>query len=262
MEQDDPLRAFSKVVSDMFMIEKRPNDTFCSTSPVSMAWFNSYVKRLISMGSRRKKSPPYSGFRASGSVLRIVISVVLVGLVAVGCTNQEPGNATSSSKIGTISTTTSTAQPNKSRPQEIKLNGIDPCKVLTTDQMQQLTVVEAERNDSNIVKTGDVPTCSYGNNTSPRITYGVGLVTTKGIEYWRGNGNVDVEKIDVSGYAAVQLTLKGTSTLDCAVAVDVADGQQLYVDFSPTGQQVPQEQMCDNARRAAEFALTTLPTLT
>jgi hypothetical protein len=111
------------------------------------------------------------------------------------------------------------------------------------------------------VKTGDVPTCDYGNNDSPRITYGVSLVTTKGIDYWRGSGNVKVERLEVGGYAAVRLTLAGTSTVDCAVAVDVADGQQLYVDFSPVGEAHSQEKMCDNAKRAAELALATLPTL-
>lgn len=133
--------------------------------------------------------------------------------------------------------------------------------MLTADQMNQLAVVESARNDSDIVKTGDVPTCDYTNNRSPRITYGVAVVTAKGIEYWQGGGNVEVQQIEVSGYPAVQLTLTGTSTLDCSVAVDVSDGQQLYVDFSPVGQESSQKQMCDNAKRAAELALVTLPTL-
>ena len=186
--------------------------------------------------------------------------VAVLGLVAVGCTDRRPGDATPAGPTTTTSNATSTP-PENVRPREVKLDGIDPCKVFTAEQMKELAVVEAERNDSDIVKAGDEPTCEYDNNDSPRITYGVGLVTTKGIEYWRGSGNVAVKQIDVSGYAAVQLTFKGTSTVDCAVSVDVADGQQLYVDFSPIGQTPSQEQMCDNAKKAAELALVTLPTL-
>ncbi|TQM82162.1 uncharacterized protein DUF3558 [Saccharothrix saharensis] len=185
---------------------------------------------------------------------------VTLGLVAVGCTNREPGDATPAGETPMTSSATSAA-PEKSRPREVKLDGIDPCKVLTAEQMKELAVVEAERNDGDIVKAGDEPVCAYDNNDSPRVTYEVGLVTSKGIEYWRGTGNVAVERIEVGGYPAVQLTFKGTSTVDCGVSVDVAEGQQLYVDFSSIGQTPSQEQMCDNAKKAAELALVTLPTL-
>ncbi|MEV1114285.1 DUF3558 domain-containing protein [Actinosynnema sp. NPDC049800] len=189
-----------------------------------------------------------------------MIVAATLGLVAVGCTNREPGDATPVGETTATSTATS-ATPDKPRPREVKLDGIDPCKVLTTAQMKELTVVEAERNDGDIVKAGDEPVCAYDNNDSPRVTYEVGLVTSKGIEYWRGSGNVAVKQVEVGGYSAVQLTFKGTSTVDCAVSVDVADGQQLYVDFSSIGQTPSQEQMCDNAKKAAELALVTLPTL-
>lgn len=199
-----------------------------------------------------------------GKGARAAASAVLIGLVAAGCTSQEPGNPGAADGNTATTTTTSSAAPTgKPRPREIKLDGLDPCKALTAEQMQELGLAEAERNDSDLVKTGEVPVCDYGNNSSPRITYGVGLVTNKGIDHWRdGGGNVDVEEIEIGGYSAVQLTLEGTSTLDCSVAVDVADEQQLYVDFSPVGDEPSQEQMCDNAKKAAELALVTLPTLT
>ncbi|NUT51244.1 MAG: DUF3558 domain-containing protein [Saccharothrix sp.] len=185
--------------------------------------------------------------------------IALAAVAAAGCTTGQVGNPGPTSDTSSATTAASTPA-DSSRPKEIKLDGVDPCKVLTADQMSQLRVAELARNDSDIVKTGDVPTCDF-TGRSPRITYGVALVTDKGIEYWRGDGNVEVEQIEVSGYPAVQLTLTGTSTLDCSVAVDVADGQQLYVDFSPLGEEPSQEQMCDNAKRAAGLALATLPTL-
>ncbi|GGP80638.1 DUF3558 domain-containing protein [Saccharothrix coeruleofusca] len=186
--------------------------------------------------------------------------VALVGALSLACTSQEPGNPGPADTGAAPSKTSSTAPVESTRPKEIKLDGIDPCKVLTTDQMKQLSVVQADRNDSDLVDTGDVPVCDYSTNGSPRFSYGVGLVTAKGIEYWRGSGNVDVRRTDVGDYNAVELTLSGTEN-SCAVSVDVAEGQQLYVDYRPIGQKPSQEQMCQNAKKAAEFALVTLPTL-
>jgi hypothetical protein len=147
------------------------------------------------------------------------------------------------------------------RPREFKLDGIDPCKLLTTDQMQQLAVVKAIRNDSNLFKAGPTPTCDYLNSDTG-IGYGVTLGTSKGLDYWlTGSGNVDVKPIQVSSYGAVELKLTGTLAFDCAVAVDVAQGQQLYVDFIPTTTIKPsQDVMCGNAAKGAGLALATLQT--
>ena len=52
---------------------------------------------------------------------------------------------------------------------------------------------------------------------------------------------------------------EGLETHGCNVAVDVADGQTLWVLSGPlVPGAVPDQQMCDHARRAAEFAVGTL----
>jgi hypothetical protein len=127
--------------------------------------------------------------------------------------------------------------------------------------MKQLSVVETDLQETDLSGVGSFPLCDYSTRGAPRFGYGVGLVTSKGIEHWQGNGNVDVTRIEVSGYQAAQLVLTGTDDVMCSVAVDVAEGQQLLVDFNPTGGDYSQDQMCQNAQKAAELALTTLPTL-
>lgn len=194
------------------------------------------------------------------ATVRFLGLMAVVGSLSLACTDQEPGSPGPADAGATTSESASSEPTGSARPEEIKLDGIDPCKVLTADQMKQLSVVQADRNDSDLVDTGDVPVCDYSTNGAPRFSYGVGLVTAKGIEYWRGSGNVDVRRTNVSDYNAVELTLSGTEN-SCAVSVDVAQGQQLYVDYRPIGQKPSQEQMCQNAKKAAEFALVTLPTL-
>ena len=145
--------------------------------------------------------------------------------------------------------------------EEIKLDGIDPCKALSADQMKELSVSEPELQENDLSGIGKVPLCDYAGIGSPRFGYGIGLVTSKGIEHWQGSGNVDVERTEVSGYLAAQVVLTGTNDVMCTIAVDVADGQHLLVDFTPQGDEHTQDKMCQNAKKAAELALVTLPTL-
>lgn len=203
-----------------------------------------------------------SRFRGGRSQRGLVLAIAAAGLVLVGCTAREPGDARpgvdATSTTSEAAPTTTTRSP---RPEEIKLDGVDPCKVLTVDQMKQLSVVETELQENDLSGIGKFPLCDYSSKGAPRFGYGVGLVTSKGIEHWQGNGNVDVSQVEVSGYPAAQLVLTGTDDAMCSIAVDVADGQQLFVDFNPVGGDYSQEKMCQNAKKAAELALVTLPTL-
>jgi hypothetical protein len=70
-----------------------------------------------------------------------------------------------------------------------------------------------------------------------------------------------VNTLKVGEFPAVQLKLKGTSQGDCVVAIDVAQGQQLYMQFLPISRVYSQEQMCENAKAGAELALATVQTL-
>lgn len=104
------------------------------------------------------------------------------------------------------------------------------------------------------------PGCSYDNNL--QYSYQVATVTGKGVDYWGAGGNVDVKSTDVTGFGAVQITFLGTDNVDCSLAVDVADGQQLFLSYRPTAKEgESQQQMCDNVKKAAGLAVETLKTL-
>ncbi|GAA3880952.1 hypothetical protein GCM10022243_51970 [Saccharothrix violaceirubra] len=189
-----------------------------------------------------------------------ILCVALVGTLAVACTSKEPGNGTAGS-TPTVGVTTSAAGTKSAtpRPKAIKLDGIDPCTVFTPAQTSQLKTVRTTRDDSDLLKNGSqAPLCNYGTTGAPWHSYGVGLVTSAGIDYWDESGNIDVKAVEVSGYRAATLGLSGVDAF-CAVVVDVADGQQLYVDYHVDDQS--QDVMCQNAAKGAELALATLRTL-
>lgn len=148
------------------------------------------------------------------------------------------------------------------RPKEIELGGIsDACTSLTKDQQRQLKIDEAISEPQDVIKGKDSPGCSFQANSRPLFSYEVALIADEGVGYWKDGGNLDVTRKSVAGFGAYQVTLTGTTKGDCALAVDVADGQQLFVSFLPIGDGFTQDQMCQNAAKGAEMALTTLQAL-
>ncbi|GAB2996988.1 DUF3558 domain-containing protein [Saccharothrix stipae] len=186
--------------------------------------------------------------------------------VVAGCTTTNtPGDPSPQSTKTTGGPTSGSSEPTVDfppRPAEIKLDGIgDACTALTKDQQQQLKIDEAISEPQDVIKGKDSPGCSFQANSRPLFSYEVTLIADEGVGYWEGGGNLDVVQKSVAGFGAYQITLTGTTKNDCALAVDVADGQQLFVSFLPIGDGFTQDQMCQNAAKGAEMALTTLQTL-
>jgi hypothetical protein len=188
--------------------------------------------------------------------------VALSALTLAGCVS--PGEGGNPSPESTTSTSkTSTSPTSSDRPKNIKLDSIDPCKVLSANDQKQLGTAVTEADQSDVVEGAKTPACDYvtGPGVSPIFSYSVSLVTAEGIDYWSASGNLDIAEKKVSGFPAKQVTFKGTSSVDCSVAVDVADGQHLFVQFLPIGRDTTQDKMCQNAAKGAELALATLQTL-
>lgn len=197
--------------------------------------------------------------------MRLVNAAVVLGAMAVvlvGCSTGERGNPTAVTTT-TTSAGTTTSGTASDRPKQVKLDGLDACKALSANDQKQLGTSAANPSKSELIDGVESTTCRYitAAGVSPRFSYNVDLVTGKGYDHWKSSGNLDVSATKVAGFPAKQVTFKGTSTLECSVAVDVADGQHLFVQFLPTGRDVPQDTMCQNAAKGAELALTTLQTL-
>ena len=198
--------------------------------------------------------------------MRLINAAALFGLavaVIAGCSSGETGDprpATSNAPVTSDSTESTASKP--PRPKEVKLDGVDPCATLTTAQRTELKIDEASSRELDVLNDDKpMPTCRYRSNGKTLFNLNVSLVSGEGIEYWEGGSNLDVDAKTVAGFAAYQYKLSGTSEGYCSYAVDVADKQQLIVQFLPIGEGFTQDQMCQNAAKGAELALTTLQTL-
>ncbi|WP_170154688.1 DUF3558 domain-containing protein [Lentzea atacamensis] len=149
------------------------------------------------------------------------------------------------------------------RPSNLNVDSVDPCKLFTTDIMKQIGVHEAVPRKADLVEGEQSSACRYSGNGG--FGYTVGAVTHKGVSYWiEGSGNTDGKVIKIADFGAVEITLKGGTGFDCSVAIDVAENQQLMISYIPTTtseKQKDQSFLCENAEKAAGYALATLKTL-
>ncbi|MDX3657514.1 DUF3558 domain-containing protein [Streptomyces sp. ID05-26A] len=192
-------------------------------------------------------------------VAAVVLSAALVSLSA--CTGDgEKGTATPVATTGSSGNDSSTSKM-PARPASLALSSVDPCKLLTQAQMQQIDTLDTRATKLDLVDGAESPSCHYSN--SGRFTYTIGAVTHKGVDYWfTGGGNVTVTATKVADYGAAKIELSGGSGFDCSISVDVADGQQLMVSYIPkTTDEKDQAVLCGKAEKAAGLALATLKTL-
>ena len=180
----------------------------------------------------------------------------VLGVLLAGCATTVPG---------TPSPVPGTAPPGVDlppRPREVRLDGLDPCTLLTDDERTELGL---ERDPlltalpSALYNGGVVQLCTDRGYEPRAITAGVLLSVSGGIElYLREGVPSDIMPIEVTGFPA----LVAVPTIDrfCAVVVDVAPGQVVDVSVSDGGRvpPVPQETLCQDARRLADLVMANL----
>ena len=184
--------------------------------------------------------------------MRLVLLLVAC-LVAAGCTTEV---------AGTPSAPTGLLLP--PRPREVRLDGVDPCSLLTAEQRAGLgfTSTPAISKPYVALFRGDVPTCTMFSSSPGAVLLGVGTVTTAGIERWQDTSlAARVRPTAVAGFPAV-IALPTQSGAYCSVEVDVAPGQLLDVQISDGGDSPPvtQEALCQRAGQTAEEMARTLLT--
>jgi hypothetical protein len=196
-------------------------------------------------------------------LFKSIVAVVLLAVLLAACTDTKSGQA-----VGGTPTAQSEAAPTSvaipPRPKEIKLDGLDPCKLFQKAELDQIKV-NRQRNKTQTEEVfKGAPICSMdGTDGKASWTYEVWLITSEGIAPWlAGTRNVDAKLVNVGGFPAVDYKFLGTTTFDCNTAVDVANGQQLSVGFRPiTRDAFSQSEMCQKSEQAAGFALQNLQTL-
>jgi len=148
------------------------------------------------------------------------------------------------------------------RPRDIRIDGIEPCSLLTEQQRLDLGLDGQTFSDTQPSRLfdGDLPLCSI-NGFSPRaVSVGIGVVTTVGIEaFSSGKLDASINSLRVAGYPAVVATPRRFDNF-CEVLVDVAPGQLLNIQYADGGREppIPQDQLCRAGRDVAAAAMETL----
>ncbi|GGM75619.1 hypothetical protein GCM10012275_52890 [Longimycelium tulufanense] len=182
--------------------------------------------------------------------------------LAAGCGSSSNGTATPQTTASTATVpqiTTSATKATPARPREIKLDGKNPCDLITAHQRAKFGFEREPRSGTN--ETFKSPDCRFSNNLAG---YWLTTVTTEGVEVWHNGGrNARVEEQQpILGYPTIATTLPDHPVYkesNCGIVVDVADGQYLLatiqIDRGSVSKLPPK---CEAARAFAEAAMKTL----
>jgi hypothetical protein len=181
----------------------------------------------------------------------LVTAVLAAACTAVGCTTTVAG--------------TPSAQPGVQlppRPREVRLDGVDPCTLLTAEQRAALGLTSQPRPSRPFVTLfrGDVPTCTMRGGSPENVLLVSGAVTTAGVERWHEPDiSADVRPTTIADFPGLVATPRQFTDY-CHVEVDVATGQLLDVQLGGGAADavIPQAELCARARRAAEQMMATL----
>jgi hypothetical protein len=183
------------------------------------------------------------------------VLAVLVGVLVAACGVEEPARPAQPPEQGQVEL--------PPRPREVRLDGVDPCSLLTEEQRAELGLDGKpvfHRSPSALYLGSNVDACSIGGYEPRAVTVGLGLVTSVGIEVFDSNElAAEIQPLNVQGFPAV-VAVPTRYTDYCTVAVDVAPGQVIDVQFATGGRQppIPQPQLCQDAKTVAGAVMATL----
>ena len=198
--------------------------------------------------------------------------LTLVGVLVLAlasCADQEPGVARPVPDAGQTSTggdpppTSETSEQElPPRPRELSVADLDPCTLFTDVQRAELMVdsVETDEAGGNEIFEG-MQECVLGREQSePYVTYTMIAMTTTDASFWLEH-NAAAEVFEVGGFPAVEFRARGAEDADCAVAVGVAEGQQLHFSMLAISEDLTGDELCQRNTQLAEMAVATLQTL-
>jgi hypothetical protein len=188
---------------------------------------------------------------------------MLVGVVLLvgGCTTiagqPSPANPTGGASAG------ANGIELPPRPREVRLDGVDPCELLTEEQRAELGLDGRPVFDSapSDLYQGEVPACVIRGSDPREVSVAVNVVTSAGVERFTTSREMAAElrPVQVRGFPA--LVVVPTRFNDyCTVVVDVAPGQLIDAQFGDGGGRppVPQPQLCQGAEALAKAVMATL----
>ncbi|GGM40963.1 hypothetical protein GCM10012275_09930 [Longimycelium tulufanense] len=154
--------------------------------------------------------------------------------------------------------------PGATRPRELRLDGVDPCSVLTADQLGRLGMDRPPAGRAG--QEFESAACTF-RGEGPAVV-GVVLSTTRGLaavgpDQLRGTRR----ELTVEGYPAVEVRIPDADRTEvCTLSVDVATGQMLDVvsrteptSTEPTSPRPDDDERCRRANEVTRMVLGNLP---
>ncbi|MFC4858865.1 DUF3558 family protein [Actinophytocola glycyrrhizae] len=190
--------------------------------------------------------------------------LLVTGLLLAGCTATESGSPTGTATGGTTAptttTTTTTTTTEVSRPRDIDLAGADLCGVVAALPLGTFGL------DQDRPPTGGDSTSfpgsrdCFANGIGANLGLTLVAVLDQGAAEYVEGADAEVTESEVDGFPLH--VLKPTAPDSCFGAVDVADGQMLFVNYglsAPGTEPVtPQATLCERVPRIAAAALAEL----
>jgi hypothetical protein len=194
--------------------------------------------------------------------VRAAVLAVLVGVLVAACAVEGPtGGAVAPTSPAPAGEAGGLELP--PRPREVRLDGVDPCSLLTEQQRADLGLDGRpvfSQAPVGLYPGAEVPLCTIGGFEPRAVTVGLSLVTTVGIErFTSGELAAEIRPITVQGFPAV-VAVPTRFTEFCTVVLDVAPGQLVDVQFRDGGRRppIPQPQLCRDAELVSVEVMATL----
>lgn len=152
------------------------------------------------------------------------------------------------------------------RPRELRVDGVDPCQLLSGTQRATLGLDGDPVPDASTLQTypGRVSRCAISVVQPKAIVAIQSTVSTAGIDVWlTGEPIADIVPTAAGGFPAiVARPLNDVRATRCTVVVDVAAGQAFEVLVADGGKTppVPQDELCQTAQLVADAAIATMLT--
>jgi hypothetical protein len=189
------------------------------------------------------------------------LAVLALSLGAVACSPGEPDVAPHA-PVTTTATPAAAAQAELvRRPAELSLREVDPCDLLTGEQLDQLEINSVPRPDE---QSRDGRSCAFDADLrEPYYGYTVETVVGHDLRDWlsgeKHKSSTTTEPIVVAGFPALLNYRDTGDPLDCETLVGVAREQTLRVQMFPSSADAfDQQQMCDMSMRVATFVVRNL----
>ncbi|HEY0454278.1 DUF3558 domain-containing protein [Actinophytocola sp.] len=179
-------------------------------------------------------------------ILRALIGVAVLALT--GCTETQAGTPRAADADVTTAPGSSSGAPTSGG--DSPLAGIEPCDLLTAEEVAQLGVGNGQNDD-----VGDSPGCSW--SKSGDFVLSVGLVTDVGIHDANLQG-ASPEPVNVGGHEAIRVQNQGGGEGGCAVLIATSDSS--FVDITvitTSGSDTPRA--CGAAENVAGLVERKLP---